>query len=93
MPILILIVGVLLVVVGINNKMGDLGALVKEDFAPSDGATAFHIWIVAIFVAGSLGYIRSFKPVANAFLVLIVISLFLSNRGFFERFTSAIRGS
>lgn len=91
MPIAILLIGVLLVVVGINDKMSDLGTLVKEDFAPTDGATAFHIWIVAIFIAGSLGYIRSFRPVANAFLVLIVISLLLSNRGFFARFTSAVR--
>ncbi len=80
MPILILLVGILLVVVGINNKLTDLGALVKEDFSPTNGATAFQVWIVAIFVAGSLGYIRSFKPVANAFLVLIVISLMLSNQ-------------
>ena len=93
MPIFILFVGVLLVVVGINNKIPDLAGLLKEDFRPSQsGVTGFHVWIIAIFVAGSLGYIRPLKPVANAFLVLIVIALLLSNGAFFEKFTSALEG-
>jgi hypothetical protein len=91
MPIFFLLVGILLIVVGFNNKLGELGNLLKEDFSPSDGSSSFQVWIIAIFVVGSLGYIRSFRPVANAFLVLIVISLFLSNRGFFARFNEAVR--
>ena len=90
MPIFLLIVGVLLVVVGINNKVGELTELIKEDFKPSDGSTGFAVWVLALFIAGSLGYIKDFKPVANAFLVLIVIGMLLSNRGFFDKFTQAI---
>lgn len=92
MPIFILIVGILLIVVGINNKIPDLVALVKEDFRPTENVAGFHVWIIAIFVAGSLGYIKELKPVANAFLTLIIISLLLSNKGFFAQFTSAIEG-
>lgn len=91
MPIFFLIVGIMLIVVGFNNKLPELGRLIKEDFVPTDGASSFQLWIIAIFVVGSLGYIRSFKPVANAFLVLIIITLFLSNRGFFTRFNEAVR--
>ena len=90
MPIFFLLVGILLIVVGINDKMSELGGLIKEDFQPSGNTPGFHIWIIAIFVTGSLGYIREFKPVANAFLVLIILGLILSNRGFFDKFTSAI---
>jgi uncharacterized membrane protein HdeD (DUF308 family) len=90
MPILLLIVGILLIVVGINDKVSELGDLITEDFQPSDGSAGFHIWIVAIFVAGAIGYIPGFKPVANAFLVLIVLGILLSNKGFFSQFTDAI---
>lgn len=90
MPIVFLFIGVLLIVSAINNKLPTLRSLISEDFAPSDGSAGFHIWILAIFVAGSLGYVRSFRPVANAFIALILISLILSNRGFFAQFQSAL---
>lgn len=92
MPIFILIVGVMLVVVGINNKIPELTTLLKDDFRPKGNVPGFHMWILAIFIAGSLGYVKSFRPVANAFLVLIVIGLFLSNEGFFDKFTSSLKG-
>jgi uncharacterized membrane protein HdeD (DUF308 family) len=92
MPLFILFVGILLVVVGVNNKIPELTELLKEDFKPSGNTPAFQVWILAIFVAGSLGYIRAFKPVANAFLTLIIIALLLSNRGFFDKFSNALEG-
>ena len=92
MPIFILAVGIMLVVVGVNNKLGELGVLLKEDFTPSGNQPAFQVWIIAIFVAGSLGYVKELKPVANAFLVLIIVSLLLSNKGFFSQFTKALEG-
>lgn len=92
MPLFFLIVGVMLVVVGINNKIGDLTALVKEDFKPTDGTIGFFYWVLAIILAGSVGYVRDLRPVANAFLVLIVVGLVLSNKGFVEKFTAAVKG-
>ncbi len=92
MPIFILFVGILLVVVGINNKLPELTSLLKEDFKPSDGQAPFQVWIIAIFVTGSLGYIRAVRPVANAFLVLIIVALLLSNKGFFAQFNNALSG-
>jgi uncharacterized membrane protein HdeD (DUF308 family) len=92
MPILILFVGVLLIAAGINNKIGNLKDLITEDFRPSGSIPGFHVWVIAIIAAGSLGYIKAFKPFANAFLVLIFVGLLLSNKGFFEKFTSAIQG-
>lgn len=91
MPILILIVGVMLIAAGLNDRLGDLGELVKEGFSPTDESiSGFHIWIVALFVVGSIGYISGLKPVANAFLVLIVVMLILRNGAFFQNFSSAI---
>lgn len=90
MPIFFLAVGILLIIVAINDKMPELGGLIKEDFQPSGGAPSFTAWIIAIFVIGAVGYVKSLKPVANSFLVLIVIVMLLSNKGFFDKFTQAI---
>jgi uncharacterized membrane protein HdeD (DUF308 family) len=92
MPIFILFVGILLVVVGINNKIPELVSLVKEDFRPTENVSGFHMWVLAIFVAGALGYVKSFRPVANALLALIIIVMLLSNKGFFAGFKNAIEG-
>lgn len=91
MPIFFLIIGVLLVVVGINNKLDELGELVKDDFTPANNVAGFQTWLVALFVVGSLGYVRALRPVANSFLVLIIISLMLSNKGFFAKFNQAVK--
>jgi len=91
MPIFFLLIGVLLIIVSVNDKMPDLTGLVKDGFNPTSGV-GFPIWLVAIFVVGSLGYVKSMRPLANAFLVLIIVSMVLSNRGFFSKFKSAIEG-
>lgn len=92
MPIFILFIGILLIAAGVNNKLPVLTALIKEDFRPTDGSPGFHIWIIAIVFAGSLGYVQSLKGVANGFLVLIMLGLILSNRGFIVKFTEALKG-
>lgn len=92
MPLFFLLVGIMLIVTAINNKLPELRRLVGEDFAPSDGSAGFHIWILAIFVAGAVGYVKELKPVANAFIVLILVGIILSNRGFFAQFQNAING-
>jgi hypothetical protein len=82
MPLFFLLVGVLLVIVGINDRIDDLNTLLKEDFAPSDGTPGFILWILAIGVIGLLGGIKSFKPVSNAFLVLLVVVVLLIHKCF-----------
>lgn len=98
MPLFILIVAVILIAAGVNNKLSELTALLKDDFSSDSGAVPFQIWIVAIFVTGALGYIKELKPVANAFLILVVIGLILAQQksdgsgGFFEKFMQAVKG-
>lgn len=94
MPIFFLIVGALLIIVAVNDKLSELKTLIAEDFQPSTtGIPGFHVWITAIFIAGSLGYVKSLRPLANAFLALILLSLVLSNRGFFAKLKSGIEGT
>lgn len=91
MPLFFLIIGILLVIVGINDRVDDLNTLLKEDFAPSDGQPSFLLWVLIIGVIGLLGGIKSFKPVSNAFLVLLVVVVLLTNKGFIAQFTTSIK--
>lgn len=61
--------------------------LLQGDFI---GQNNYLIWIGAIGLIGSVGYIKVLQPVANAMLVLVLLVLFLSHKGFFEQFTSAV---
>ena len=92
MPLFILLVGIILVAAGINNKIPDLITLLKEDFKPSGGETPFQLWILAIAAVGAIGYVKPLKGFANGFLVLVMIGLILSNGGFADKLTQALKG-
>lgn len=91
MPFALLFVGILLVVSGVRGKQDDLFKLLKSDFT-GDGtfSHSFVAWLVAIGVIGGLGYFKAIRPIANAFLVLVILVLFLSNKGFFSQFSQQL---
>jgi hypothetical protein len=88
----LLVVGVLLIIVGINNRLSDLSDLIKDDFSSSGPNASFQVWALAIILVGSLGYISSFRPVANAMLALVIVVLLLSHEGFITKFKTALEG-
>lgn len=91
MPIFLLLVGTLLIVVAINDKLPELQSLIAGDLRKSSsGQAGFGVWIVAIFAVGAIGYAKPLRPFANSFLVLIVLVMLLSNKGFFANFTKAV---
>ena len=91
MPFAFLAAGILLVIVGVRDKQNELFSLLKDDFGGSGSFTQSYIaWLVAILLIGSLGYIKPFRTISNAFLVLVILVLFISNRGFFARFNQAL---
>jgi hypothetical protein len=83
MPFVLFIAGLLLIVSVVRGKTDLLYTLIKNDFT---GTNSFVPWIVSIFFIGALGYVPSIRPITNAFLVLVIIVLFLSNGGFFAKF-------
>jgi hypothetical protein len=94
MPFALLIVGVFLLVASIRDSQDTLFALLKSDFT---GQNNFFYWFIAILVIGAVGYIKPLKPLSNAFLVLVVLVLFLkkgnpitAGGGFFKQFNTAI---
>lgn len=89
MPLVILLAGIVLIAAGINNRLDKLIELIRSDFAPDDGSVPFGTWMLAISVIGSVGYIKEARGFANTFIALIFIAIFLSNKGFYAKFTDA----
>jgi len=87
MPLVLIFLGVLLIVAAYRGTQDDLFELLKGDFV---GSQNFFYWIVSIFVVGAVGYIPRMKPISDAFLVLILLMLFIRNDSFFSRFNEQV---
>jgi hypothetical protein len=87
MPFLFLISGIVLIVASVRGTNQQLVTLLKGDFTGQDN---FLYWSVSILLIGAIGYIDGLKPVSRAFLVLVVIVLFIKNKGVFQQFTQAL---
>lgn len=90
MPFALTIIGLLLVVTGFQNTHAQLGKQITSDFT---GKNNFIYWIAALGAVGALGYVKELEPFSRAFLVLILIGIFLSNKGFFSQFNAALTQS
>lgn len=90
MPFALIIVGIVLLVAGVRDTQTALFTLVKGDFL---GQNNFIYWALSILIIGSLGYVPKLQPLSRAFLVLIVVGLFLSKQGFFAQFQTAINST
>jgi len=100
MPFALLLIGVWLLIAGVRNTAGPastpgtLFALLHGDFTGTDN---FAYWFIAIVLIGAIGYIPKLKSLSTAFLVLVLVVLFLKKGsstgvggGFFDQFLSGI---
>lgn len=94
MPLALLAFGALLLIAAIRGTQDDLFALLKKDFT---GQGNFFLWILAILLVGSVGYVKQLRPISNAFLVLILLVFILAankgGRDFFSSLLSQISGT
>lgn len=88
MPFVLIAIGLVLLISAARNTQGQLFSLVQSEFV---GPNNFIYWFISILVIGSLGYIKAIRPIANVFLGLVILVLFLSRGGFFNQFVSAIQ--
>jgi hypothetical protein len=88
MPMILLVIGTIFIGAAIRGKHDELFAVMKDDFT---GPNNFIYWGISLFVIGALGYYKPLRPLSNSFMLLVVLVLFLSNRGFFNRFMEQIR--
>jgi Mg2+/citrate symporter len=88
MPFVLIFVGLVLAWSGIRNTHGELWKLATEDLQ------GYAFWVFAIVLVGSLGYIKTLKPLSVAFLILLMVALLLNNPNIWqqlERLTTAFR--
>jgi len=83
----VLLIGLVLMIAGFRGETDKFTETVKEDFT---GQPNFLYWVAAVFAIGSLGAIKPMRPVSDAFFVLLLVVLLLSNRGFFAQLSRQI---
>lgn len=88
MPFIVILIGIMLISSGARNRASQLGALITNDFS---GQNNFFIWIAAIGGVGAVGYYEPLRPVSRLFLFLVLLSMLLSNKGFFTNLMSAVQ--
>ncbi|MEB2519810.1 hypothetical protein SOP85_31015, partial [Pseudomonas sp. YuFO20] len=85
MPFALVIIGLLMIITGINNTYSQFGSQLQQDFT---GSKSFVVWILALGSVGALGYIKDLRQFSHYFMALILISMILSNKGVFQNFQS-----
>jgi hypothetical protein len=90
MPFVLLFVGIILLVSALRGTSSALFATLKSDFT---GSGNYFYWVMAILAVGSIGYVKKLQPISDAFLVLLLVVLTLSNKGFFAQFVSGMSGA
>jgi hypothetical protein len=90
MPLALVIIGLLMLVVGIRGTQSQFTKLIVGDFT---GNNNFIFWMLAIIIVGMIGYVEKLKSISNAFLLLIIVVIFLSHAGFFAQFEAAIKST
>jgi hypothetical protein len=81
-------VGLLMIVTGARGTYAQFGSQVASDFT---GSQPFTYWLAAIGAVGAIGYIDALKTFSRLFLTLILVSMVLANKGFFAKFTAALK--
>jgi hypothetical protein len=94
MGFVLIFIAVILIITALRGTTGQLGSLLMQDFT---GKNNFGIWLFAFFLIGALGYIPSFKKLSDAFLLLVIVVILISNdkngQGFFTELTAAMNGA
>ena len=87
MPYALVIIGLLMIITGINNTYAQFATQLQTDFGGSRG---FIVWAIALAAVGALGYINDLRQFSHYFMALILISFVLSNKGVFQNLQAAL---
>lgn len=84
----LLIVGLLMVITGARGTYTQFGSQIASEFT---GQNNFTYWLIAIGAVGAVGYIQSLQVISRYLMALIILSIFLSHKGFFSQFQAALQ--
>lgn len=90
MPFFLVAVGIVLVAAAANNRHRELGELWASEFT---GPGSFVNVVIVFFLLGAVGAISGLRPLAVAFMALVLLVMFISNAGTTEsvNFISRLR--
>lgn len=100
MPFALVIIGLILIITSAQSTHKAFGTQVLKDFTNGSGCApmsgqyqdcGFAWWVAAIVAVGALGYIEQFKGFSRAFMVLIIVSMVIANRGVFDQLQAALQ--
>ncbi|MDR3562358.1 MAG: hypothetical protein P4N59_13135 [Negativicutes bacterium] len=81
MPFALILIGLVLIVSGVEGTELDLGKQLKTDFT---GSGSYLYWAVAIVAIGVIGYVNELKKFSDVFMALLLVSLVFHNGGVFS---------
>ena len=84
----LLLIGLLMIIVGARGTYVQFGEQLTSEFT---GENNFTYWIVALGAIGALGYIPAVQKLSRMLMTLVILVLFLSHKGFFEQFQTALK--
>jgi hypothetical protein len=88
MPYALVIIGLLMIITGINNTYSQFASQLSKDFS---GSKSFIVWVMALGSVGALGYIKDLRQFSHYFMALILISMILANKGVFGQLQAALK--
>lgn len=89
MPIALFVIGAVFFAAAVRgpDQVNLLFSTLKDDFS---GPNNFIVWALAIWAITAIGYSKTLRPLSHVFLALVILVLFLRNKGFFQQFMSQI---
>jgi hypothetical protein len=87
MPFALTTIGLFMIVIGFQDTYKQAGTLIAGDLT---GKNNFIYWIAAMGIVGGLGYIKGLENFSRALLALVLVVIFLSNKGFFAQLSSSL---
>lgn len=90
MIILFLFLGIMFVVSGLKGTETELAKQLEGDLVGANGKSGFIVWLIALIVVGSLGYIPYLQKPSRYLMALIVVVIFLANKGVVSQLFNAI---
>ena len=89
MPFALILIGIVMIVAGVEDTQDDLYTLLKGDFF---GPNNFFFWMMAIGVIVAVGKVPNMEPLSDAFLVLVLIMIVIHNKDFLTQINTALKG-
>jgi hypothetical protein len=94
MPAALIIIGLVLGMAAVNDKIGDLGTLIKSDFFGSkQGDYGFIVWAAAIIIVAAVLRVLDLPEAGKLLIVLIVLAYLLGNANIPQQILTAIESA